>query len=116
MKVFDARASSALRSAAEPGISPAVPRGLSDAGSVLRYRVVCDRYANDGRTGRTGAQAGSRWIAALWMRDVPLRDPTFGEVGQIFDPWVWRGHVTAHTSTIALATGAIVLPIIEAGG
>jgi hypothetical protein len=52
-------------------------------------------------------------FAALWTRDVPLRDPTFGEVGQIFDPWVWRGYVTAHTSTIALATGAIVLPIIR---
>jgi alkanesulfonate monooxygenase SsuD/methylene tetrahydromethanopterin reductase-like flavin-dependent oxidoreductase (luciferase family) len=23
-------------------------------------------------------------FAALWTRDVPLRDPTFGEVGQIF--------------------------------
>ena len=52
-------------------------------------------------------------FAALWTRDVPLRGPTFGEVGQIFDPWVWRGYVTAHTSTIALATGAIVLPIIR---
>ncbi|MCW3006659.1 MAG: class flavin-dependent oxidoreductase [Solirubrobacterales bacterium] len=50
-------------------------------------------------------------FAALWVRDVPLRDPTFGDVGQIYDPWVWLGTVTAATREIALATGAIVLPL-----
>lgn len=50
-------------------------------------------------------------FAALWTRDVPLYDPTFGDVGQIYDPWVWMGAVATHTSRIALSTGAIVLPI-----
>jgi luciferase-type oxidoreductase len=50
-------------------------------------------------------------FAALWARDVPLRDPSFGDVGQVYDPWVWLGHVAAVTSEIALATGAIVLPL-----
>ena len=50
-------------------------------------------------------------FAALWFRDVPLRDPTFGDVGQIFDPWVYLGYIAAHTQQIALATGSIVLPL-----
>ena len=50
-------------------------------------------------------------FAALWFRDVPLRDPTFGDVGQVFDPFVYLGHIAAHTRSIALATGAIVLPL-----
>lgn len=50
-------------------------------------------------------------FAALWARDVPLFDPTFGDVGQIFDPWPFLGYVAASTDTIALVTGAIVLPL-----
>ena len=25
-------------------------------------------------------------FAALWFRDVPLRDPNFGDIGQVYDP------------------------------
>lgn len=50
-------------------------------------------------------------FAALWFRDVPLRVPSFGDTGQVYDPWVWLAHVAAHTSRIALATGSIVLPL-----
>ena len=50
-------------------------------------------------------------FAALWVRDVPLRDPNFGDVGQIYDPWTWLGVVTANTRDIALATGSIILPL-----
>lgn len=50
-------------------------------------------------------------FAALWARDVPLFDPTFGDVGQMFDPWVWLTHIAARTSQIALATGSTVLPL-----
>lgn len=56
-------------------------------------------------------QAEQANFAALWFRDVPLRDPSFGDVGQIFDPWVYLGYVVAHTHHIALATGAIILPL-----
>jgi hypothetical protein len=28
-------------------------------------------------------------IAALWLRDVPFYDPSFGDVGQIMDPMVY---------------------------
>lgn len=58
------------------------------------------------------AQSAERLgFAALWFRDVPLRDPDFGDVGQIYDPWVYLGFILAQTRDIALATGSIVLPL-----
>jgi luciferase-type oxidoreductase len=50
-------------------------------------------------------------FAALWYRDVPLRDPNFGDIGQVYDPWVYLGWIAAQTRTIALATGSIILPV-----
>jgi luciferase-type oxidoreductase len=60
------------------------------------------------RLAELAEQAG---FAALWSRDVPLLDPSFGDAGQIYDPWVWLGYIAAHTSTIALGTGSIILPL-----
>ena len=50
-------------------------------------------------------------FSALWFRDVPLHDPGFGDVGQIYDPWVYLGYITAQTKTIALGTAAIIFPL-----
>jgi luciferase-type oxidoreductase len=50
-------------------------------------------------------------FSALWFRDVPLHVPTFGDVGQIYDPWVYMGYIAAQTHTIALATGSVILPL-----
>jgi luciferase-type oxidoreductase len=58
-----------------------------------------------------GRMAEELGFAALWFRDVPLRDPSFGDVGQIFDPWVYLGYIAAQTHRIALATGSIILPL-----
>ena len=48
---------------------------------------------------------------ALWFRDVPFHDPSFGDAGQLYDPWVYMTHIMNHTSKIALATGSIILPL-----
>lgn len=55
------------------------------------------------------AEAGG--FAAVYARDIPLRVPSFGDVGQIYDPWVFLTHIAAHTSRIALGTAGIVLPV-----
>lgn len=60
---------------------------------------------------RLARRADELGFAALWTRDVPLRDPNFGDLGQVYDPWVWLAWIAAHTSTIALATGSIILPL-----
>ncbi|WP_185982618.1 LLM class oxidoreductase [Aureimonas mangrovi] len=50
-------------------------------------------------------------FAALWARDVPFFDPSFGDAGQVYDPWVWLGMLAARTRWITLATAGIVLPL-----
>lgn len=56
-------------------------------------------------------RAEASGFAALWCRDVPLRDPSFGDIGQIFDPWVYLGYIAAQTYKIALGTASIIFPI-----
>jgi hypothetical protein len=34
-------------------------------------------------------------IAALWLRDVPFYDPSFGNTGQLVDPMVYAGWLAA---------------------
>jgi luciferase-type oxidoreductase len=41
----------------------------------------------------------------------PFFDPSFGDAGQVYDPWVWLGMLAARTRRIALATAGIVLPL-----
>jgi luciferase-type oxidoreductase len=61
--------------------------------------------------GRLARRAEELGFTALWTRDVPLRDPNFGDIGQVYDPWVWLGWIAAQTRTMALATGSIILPL-----
>lgn len=60
------------------------------------------------RLARLAEQAGFK---ALWFRDVPFHDPSFGDAGQMFDPWVYMTHMMHHTEHIALATGSVILPL-----
>lgn len=50
-------------------------------------------------------------ISALWLRDVPFYDPNFGDVGQIYDPFVDLGFLAAATKNITLGTAGIVSPL-----
>lgn len=50
-------------------------------------------------------------FAALWARDVPTYDPSFGDVGQVFDPFTYLSFLAANTKRIALATGAAVITL-----
>lgn len=56
----------------------------------------------------TARLAEDKGFAALYFRDVPLNVPSFGDVGHIYDPWVFMGLVLGKTSRITLATGSIV--------
>ncbi len=47
-------------------------------------------------------------FASLFVRDSPLYDPKFGDVGALYDPWVFLTYVAAHTNRIALGTSSIV--------
>ncbi|MGF9712668.1 LLM class oxidoreductase [Paenibacillus sp. JMULE4] len=58
------------------------------------------------------AKKAEQWnFASLFVRDVPLYDPNFGDTGQIYDPWVYLGYIAAHTEKIALGTGSIIVTL-----
>jgi luciferase-type oxidoreductase len=52
-------------------------------------------------------------IGALWMRDVPFFDPSYGDTGQVFEPLIYIATLAAATKSIALGTAGIVLPLRE---
>lgn len=58
-------------------------------------------------------KADESGFSALWMRDVPLYDPNYGDVGQIFDPLIYIAALATITHSIALGTAGIVLPFRE---
>jgi luciferase-type oxidoreductase len=57
---------------------------------------------------RTADDAG---FSAIWLRDVPFYDPSFGDLGQVFDPMSYAGFLAAATKRIAIGTAGIVLPL-----
>jgi len=49
-------------------------------------------------------------FGAIWVRDIPLFDPNFGDIGQVYDPFTYLSYLAAITKDIVLGTGSIVLP------
>lgn len=50
-------------------------------------------------------------FTAVWLRDVPFNVPSFGDAGQIFDPFVYLGLLAGKTREIALGVASIILPL-----
>lgn len=50
---------------------------------------------------------------ALWVRDVPVYDPSFGDAAQVFEVFTYLGCLAGITQDILLGTAAVVLPIRE---
>lgn len=48
---------------------------------------------------------------ALWVRDVPLHVPSFGDAGQTYDPFTYLGFIAGKTEKIALGISSIALPL-----
>lgn len=55
--------------------------------------------------------AESLGFAAVWLRDVPFNVPSFGDAGQLYDPFVYLGLLAGQTKDIALGVASIVLPL-----
>ena len=50
-------------------------------------------------------------FASVWVRDVPLFDPMFGDAGQVFDPFTYLAYLAARTKNVALATGSAIFSL-----
>lgn len=57
--------------------------------------------------------ADSLGFRALWVRDVPLYDPSFGDAAQVFEVFSYLGFLASVTRNILLGTAAVVLPLRE---
>lgn len=54
--------------------------------------------------------AESLGFSAIWLRDVPFNVPSFGDAGQLYDPFVYLGALALQTSRITLGVASIILP------
>jgi luciferase-type oxidoreductase len=50
-------------------------------------------------------------FAAIWLRDIPFSVPSFGDVGQMFDPFVYLGALASQTRRIGLGIASVILPL-----
>lgn len=50
-------------------------------------------------------------FSAIWLRDVPFNVPSFGDAGQVYDPFVYLGLLAGQTERIALGVASIVMPL-----
>lgn len=50
-------------------------------------------------------------FSAIWLRDVPFHVPSFGDAGQVLDPFVYLGALATATERIALGVASVVLPL-----
>ena len=50
-------------------------------------------------------------FSAVWLRDVPFNVPSFGDAGQMYDPFVYLGLLAGQTQKIALGVASIILPL-----
>lgn len=48
---------------------------------------------------------------ALWLRDIPFHVPSFGDAGQLFDPFTYLGFLAGQTQAITLGISSIALPL-----
>lgn len=50
-------------------------------------------------------------FSSVWLRDVPLNLPSFGDAGQTFDPFAYLGFLAGQTERIGLGVASIALPL-----
>lgn len=72
-----------------------------------RYSGSLDIYADHLKLIQ---QIDKQQFGAIWVRDIPLFDPGFGDVGQVYDPFTYLSYLAGITQNVALGTGSIVLP------
>ena len=86
--------SPSLELSPELAVHPAYSRVFQPEGLTFGYIMPLEGYPNSPfptlqdhqRLARIADEAG---FASLWMRDVPFYDPSFGDTGQMIDPFVY---------------------------
>ena len=86
--------------------------GQLSVGLVVPLESYADSAVPDmARHVQRAQMADELGFSALWLRDVPFNVPSFGDAGQVFDPFVYLGALAVSTRDIALGVASIVLPL-----
>ncbi|AXJ04757.1 LLM class flavin-dependent oxidoreductase [Pseudomonas fluorescens] len=96
---------------AQPAFRRTFEEGQLTLGAVFPIEAYSGAFPTMQNQAERARQAEAAGFAALWVRDVPLLDPDFGDVGQVFDPFVYLGYIAAQTESIALGTASSVVPL-----
>ena len=86
-------------------------RGKLTLGLVFPIEAYSGSIAKMENQEQLAKRAEELGFKALWFRDVPFHDPSFGDAGQLYDPWIYMTHIMNQTKEILLATGSIILPL-----
>ncbi|MEM5329203.1 TIGR03571 family LLM class oxidoreductase [Paraburkholderia sp. JHI2823] len=96
------------------GIELPLDNDWSPAGDARRQRDGRRHGVPDVESHAELAQlADTLGFRALWVRDVPLYDPSFGDAAQVFETFSYLGYLAGITRNILLGTAAVVLPLRE---
>jgi luciferase-type oxidoreductase len=94
------------------GLELPLDNDWSSAGQHLREQQGRPFGVPDmGRHAELAKQADKSGFKALWLRDVPLYDPQFGDAAQIFEVFAYLGYLAGITQNAMLGTAAVVLPL-----
>ncbi|MER7079267.1 luciferase-type oxidoreductase, BA3436 family [Saccharopolyspora kobensis] len=97
--------------AEHPGFRTMFAPGELTVGLFLPLWPYTGDMAGMAGQGEAIRQADEAGFAAIWVRDVPLFDPGFGDVGQVYDPWTYLAWLAAHTRKAALAAGSAIFSL-----
>ncbi|MEM9078285.1 MAG: LLM class oxidoreductase [Bacteroidota bacterium] len=88
-----------------------ISKGKLSLGLVFPLEAYSGSVAKMENQEKLAKRAEELGFKALWFRDVPFNDPSFGDAGQLYDPWVYMTHIMNHTNEIVLGTASIILPL-----
>lgn len=94
-----------------PGMEHAFRPGAMTLGVTTPLEGFAGTLPHMNRHAELVEQAEKAGFATVWVRDVPLVDPKYGDAGQMFDAFTYLGYLAARTTRITLGTASIVLPL-----
>ncbi|MEU0809713.1 LLM class oxidoreductase [Streptomyces sp. NPDC005970] len=107
----DVQGTSPLRWAEHPGLRHAFSQDRMTLGVITPLEGFTGPVPTLADHAQIIQQAEHAGFASVWVRDVPLLDPGFGDTGQVFDTWAYLGYLAAKTEKISLGTSSVVLPL-----
>lgn len=108
---FDSSPSTSTSATGHPGMLAAFRPGRMTLGVTTPLEGFPGSMPTLERHAELVEQAEAVGFSTVWVRDVPLVDPRYGDAGQVFDPFTYLGYLAARTNRVALGTASVVLPL-----